>query len=215
MKRFLGSAVAMLVALVAIGLVGGDSGAVAGHGCHGRKSGGGLLAKLHAKKGCHGAAAAEAAPACDSGCEAAPAPAPAPAAAASCHGKKRVGLLAKLHAKKASRGCHGAASAAPAADSGCGSCGDSAPASSGCSSCGDASAEYGVEGGAVSSGCSSCGGDSAGYPVEGGMVSGGCPNGDCSGASVISEGVPTLEAAPVAAPAVPTEAPAAPAAVGT
>jgi hypothetical protein len=46
------------------------------------------------------------------------------------------------------------------------------------------------------------------------MVSGGCPNGDCSGASVISEGVPT-EAAPVAAPAVPTEAPAAPAAVGT
>jgi hypothetical protein len=43
------------------------------------------------------------------------------------------------------------------------------------------------------------------------MVSGGCPNGDCSGASVISEGVPT-EVAPVA---VPTEAPAAPAAVGT
>ena len=139
MKRFLGSSVAMVVALVAISLVGGESGAVAGHGCHGRKSGGVLLAKLHAKKGCHGAAAAEAAPASDSGCEAAPAPAPAPAPAAapSCHGKKRVGLLAKLHAKKAARGCHGAAPAAPACDSGCGSCGDAAPASSGCSSCGD------------------------------------------------------------------------------
>ena len=36
MKRFLGCAVAMFFALVAIALVGGDSGAVAGHGCHGR-----------------------------------------------------------------------------------------------------------------------------------------------------------------------------------
>jgi hypothetical protein len=36
MKRFLGFAVAMFFALVAIALVGGDSGAVAGHGCHGR-----------------------------------------------------------------------------------------------------------------------------------------------------------------------------------
>ena len=203
MKSFLGSSVAMVVALVAISLVGGESGAVAGQGCHGRKSGGGLLAKLHAKKGCHGAAVAEAAPACDSGCEAAPAPAP------SCHGKKRVGLLAKLHAKKASRGCHGAAPAAPACDSGCdsGNCGDAAPASSGCSSCGGGEM---VEGGAVSSGCSSCGGAAAEYGVEGGSVSSGCPNGDCSGSSVISEGVPTQ-----AAPAVPTEAPAAPAAVGT
>ena len=54
MKRFLGFAVAMFFALVAIALVGGDSGAVAGHGCHGgRKCHGGLLARHHAKK-CHG-----------------------------------------------------------------------------------------------------------------------------------------------------------------
>ena len=54
MKRFLGFAVAMFFALVAIALVGGDSGAVAGHGCHGgRRCHGGLLAKHHAKK-CHG-----------------------------------------------------------------------------------------------------------------------------------------------------------------
>jgi hypothetical protein len=82
MKRFLGFAVAMFIALVAIALVGGDTGAVAGHGCHGRrchgglhahhrchgrekKCHGGLLARLHSKKGCHG----EAAPACESGCE--------------------------------------------------------------------------------------------------------------------------------------------------
>ena len=76
MKRFLGSAVAAVVALVAIALIGGESGAVAGHGCHGRKScHGGILSRLHAKKSCHGA---EAAPAADCGaCEAAPAPAPA------------------------------------------------------------------------------------------------------------------------------------------
>jgi hypothetical protein len=54
MKRFLGFAVAMFFALVAIALVGGDAGAVAGHGCHGaRKCHGGLLAKLHSKR-CHG-----------------------------------------------------------------------------------------------------------------------------------------------------------------
>jgi len=77
MKRFLGFAVAMFFALVAIALVGGDTGAVAGHGCHGRKCHGGLMAKHRAKKAarkaakCHGA---EAAPACESGCgEAAPA----------------------------------------------------------------------------------------------------------------------------------------------
>ena len=53
---------AMFFALVAIALVGGDTGAVAGHGCHGRKChGGGLLAKHRAKKAarkaakCHGA----------------------------------------------------------------------------------------------------------------------------------------------------------------
>lgn len=71
MKRFLGFSLAMFFALVAIALVGGDSGAVAGHGCHGRKCHGGLLAKHRAKKAarkaakCHGE---EAAPACDSGC---------------------------------------------------------------------------------------------------------------------------------------------------
>jgi hypothetical protein len=82
MKRFLGFAVAMFFALVAIALVGGESGAVAGHGCHGRarchgrahRCHGGLLARLHAKhKRCHGEEAV-AAPACESGCgEAAPA----------------------------------------------------------------------------------------------------------------------------------------------
>lgn len=71
MKRFLGFALAMFFALVAIGLVGGDSGAVAGPGCHGAKRcHGGLLAKRREKKchgeragrknrRCHGAAAAE------------------------------------------------------------------------------------------------------------------------------------------------------------
>jgi hypothetical protein len=48
MKRYLGFALAMFVAIVAIALVGGDTGAIAGHGCHG-----GLLARHHAKK-CHG-----------------------------------------------------------------------------------------------------------------------------------------------------------------
>mgnify|MGYP006919619852 CR=1 FL=1 len=47
MKRFLGCAVAMLFALVAIALLGGDTGAVAGHGCHGR-------AKCHGRQKCHG-----------------------------------------------------------------------------------------------------------------------------------------------------------------
>jgi hypothetical protein len=66
MKRFLGFSLAMFFAVVAIALVGGDSGAVAGHGCHGRKCHGGLLAKHRAKKAarkaakCHGAEAAAA-----------------------------------------------------------------------------------------------------------------------------------------------------------
>lgn len=52
MKRFLGFSLAMFFALTAIALVGGDSGAVAGHGCHGgRRCHGGLLARRHA---CHG-----------------------------------------------------------------------------------------------------------------------------------------------------------------
>jgi len=54
MKRFLGFALAMFFAIVAIALVGGDSGAIAGHGCHGgRKCHGGLFARHHANK-CHG-----------------------------------------------------------------------------------------------------------------------------------------------------------------
>jgi len=142
MKRFLGFALAMFFAIVAIALVGGDSGAIAGHGCHGgRKCHGGLFARHHANK---------------------------------CHG----GLLAKHRAKKAAR-CHG--EEAPACDTGCGDCG----AAEGCSGCGDAVA---------SEGCSSCGG--------GEVISGGCAGGDCGGAGVISEGVPT-EAAP-AAPAAPS-----------
>ena len=44
MKRILGLCFAMFIALVAIALVGGDSGAVAGHGCKGRsRCNGGLL----------------------------------------------------------------------------------------------------------------------------------------------------------------------------
>jgi hypothetical protein len=79
MKRILGLCFAMFIALVAIALVGGDSGAVAGHGCKGRsRCNGGLLG--HKKKGCHGGLfghkkknrcngeAAAAAPACESGC---------------------------------------------------------------------------------------------------------------------------------------------------
>jgi hypothetical protein len=61
MKRFLGFSLAMFFAVVAVALVGGESGAVAGHGCHGRKCHGGLMAKHRAKKAarkaakCHGA----------------------------------------------------------------------------------------------------------------------------------------------------------------
>ena len=58
MKRFLGISFAMFFALVAIALFGGDSGAVAGHGCHGKRCHGGLLARLHEchgrEKKCHG-----------------------------------------------------------------------------------------------------------------------------------------------------------------
>ncbi|MDA0254030.1 MAG: hypothetical protein O3A18_04030 [Planctomycetota bacterium] len=57
MKRFLGFSLAMFFALVAIALVGGDSGAVAGHGCHGRRCHGGLFARhhrCHGRERCHG-----------------------------------------------------------------------------------------------------------------------------------------------------------------
>lgn len=81
MKRFLGFSLAMFFALIAIALVGGDSGAVAGHGCHGRKCHGGLFARhhrchgrekchglFHRKHRCHGEAAAAECGACESGC---------------------------------------------------------------------------------------------------------------------------------------------------
>jgi hypothetical protein len=106
MKRILGLCFAMFIALVAIALVGGDSGAVAGHGCKGRsRCNGGLLG--HKKKGCHGGLfghkkknrcngeAAVAAPACESGC-----------------------------------------GEAAAVEGGCSSCGESAAVEGGCSSCG-------------------------------------------------------------------------------
>lgn len=57
MKRFLGFSLAMLFALMAIALVGGDSGAVAGHGCHGRraKECHGRRERCHGKRErCHG-----------------------------------------------------------------------------------------------------------------------------------------------------------------
>jgi hypothetical protein len=72
MKRFLGFSLAMFFALVAVALVGGDNGAVAGHGCHGRKCHGGLLAKHRAKKAarkaakCHGEEVAAECGACES-----------------------------------------------------------------------------------------------------------------------------------------------------
>jgi hypothetical protein len=138
MKRFLGFAVAMFFALVAIALVGGDTGAVAGHGCHGRKCHGGLMAKHRAKKAarkaakCHGA---EAAPACESGCgEAAPA----------CEG--------------------GCGEAAPACEGGCG---EAAVVEGGCSSCGGGEmVEGAVSGGCVGGGCSGESVISEGVPTE-------------------------------------------------
>ena len=60
MKRFLGIAVAMFFAVVAIALTGADSSAVAGHGCHGR-------ARCHGRRHrCHGEAAAVECGACES-----------------------------------------------------------------------------------------------------------------------------------------------------
>jgi hypothetical protein len=119
MKRFLGFAVAMFFALVAIALVGGDAGAVAGHGCHGaRRCHGGLFAhkhRCHGERGhglfgkhrrCHG----EAAPAaCEPACE----------------------------------------SACGAAAEGCGACGEGAVVEGGCGACAEgAVVEGGCEGGA-------------------------------------------------------------------
>ena len=82
MKRFLGFSLAMFFALMAIALVGGDSGAVAGHGCHGKKCHGGLFARHHRchgrekchglfgrKNRCHGEEVAEECGACESACD--------------------------------------------------------------------------------------------------------------------------------------------------
>jgi hypothetical protein len=177
MKRILGLSFAMFIALVAIALVGGDSGAVAGHGCHGRARSchGGLLAKLHSrerchglfghkKRGCHGAAAAPAA--CESGCGAAV----ESSGYSSCGGGEAV-----------------------ESSSGCTSCGGGmvTESTSGCSSCG---------GGEMVSGSEMV---SGGEAVSGGCVGGGCEGGSVimESAAPVSEGVPT-EAAPVA-PAAP------------
>jgi hypothetical protein len=110
MKRFLGFSLAMFFALVAIALVGGDSGAVAGHGCHGGRGchGGGLLAKLHA---CHGRER------CHGGRE-------------RCHGGGLFGKHRRCHGEAAAADCGSCGEAA----SDCGSCGE--VVSSGCSGCG-------------------------------------------------------------------------------
>lgn len=69
MKRFLGIAVAMFFAVVAIALTGADSSAVAGHGCHGRARCHGRVHRCHGRERrerchgrhhrCHGEAVAE------------------------------------------------------------------------------------------------------------------------------------------------------------
>jgi hypothetical protein len=175
MKRFLGLCFAMFIALVAIALVGGDSGAVAGHGCHGRARGchgGGLFA--HKKKGCHGGLfghkknrchgeAAAAAPACDSGCGEA-------ASASACDS-----------------GCGEAASD-------CGSCGgESMAVEGGCSSCGGAAGGEVVSGGCVGGGCEGGSVISEGASSEG-VISEGVP----------TEAAPAAPAAPEA-PAAPAK----------
>ena len=56
MKRFLGIAVAMFFAVVAIALTGAESSAVAGHGCHGRARCHGRADRCHRERRerCHG-----------------------------------------------------------------------------------------------------------------------------------------------------------------
>ena len=137
MKRILGLCFAMFIALVAIALVGGDSGAVAGHGCKGRSRCNGGLLGHHKKKGCHGGlfghkkknrcnGEAAAAPACESACES---------------------------------GCGEAA----AVEGGCSSCGESAAVEGGCSSCGGGEV---VSGGCAGGGCEGSSVISEGVPTE-------------------------------------------------
>ena len=76
MKRFLGIAVAMFFAVVAIALTGAESSAVAGHGCHGRARCHGRVdrcagrerrERCHGRRHrCHGEAVAAECGACDS-----------------------------------------------------------------------------------------------------------------------------------------------------
>jgi hypothetical protein len=54
MKRFLGIAVAMFFAVVAIALTGAESSAVAGHGCHGRARCHGRVHRCERRERCHG-----------------------------------------------------------------------------------------------------------------------------------------------------------------
>jgi hypothetical protein len=103
MKRFLGFAVAMFFALVAIALVGGDAGAVAGHGCHGaRRCHGGLLAHKHR---CHGERE-------------------------RCHGL--FGKHRRCHGEAAPAACESACGDCGVAAEGCGACGEGAVVEGGC-----------------------------------------------------------------------------------
>ena len=144
MKRILGLSFAMFIALVAIALVGGDSGAVAGHGCHGRARSchGGLFA--HKKKGCHGGlfghkkknrchGEAAAAPACESGCG------------------------------EAASACDSGCGESAAVEGGCSSCGESAAVEGGCSSCGGGEV---VSGGCAGGNCEGSAVISEGVPTE-------------------------------------------------
>jgi hypothetical protein len=121
MKRFLGFAVAMFFALVAIALVGGDAGAVAGHGCHGaRRCHGGLFAH---KKRCHGERG-------------------------GLFGKHRRchGEAAPVACESASESACGDCGAAA---EGCGACGEGAVVEGGCGACAEgAVVEGGCAGGA-------------------------------------------------------------------
>ena len=130
MKRFLGFGFAMFFALVGIALVGGDSGAVAGHGCHGRCHGG-LLARLHRCHGererCHGLFGRH--------------------RGAGCHG----GAVAEAAASDC-----GSCGEEAVMESGCGSCGGESAVSSDCGSCGGGEVVM-SEGGCVGG---ACGGES-------------------------------------------------------
>ena len=138
MKRVLGFAVAMFFALVAIALVGGDAGAVAGHGCHGaRRCHGGLFAHKHR---CHGERE-------------------------RCHGL--FGKHRRCHGEAAPVACESAPESAcgdcGAAAEGCGACGEGAVVEGGCAGCGEGAV---VEGGCAGGACGGEGVISEGVPTE-------------------------------------------------